>query len=161
MDKVFSIDPPAGRNLGYCVSKVGKGKYFKIINYGTKIIINNGPEGLYEIYQWLEKFVTKYKINIVVVEDSIGGGMQFLRKKLNEYVGIIKLVAVKNKIEIVEISPKQYKLAVALKGNANKKEVQDAVIKYLKNKDKECEVIQGDSHEFDAIALAIAYKKTR
>lgn len=108
------------------------------------------------LYLNLYEIVEEYSPDIVAVEDQYFSRNMDTLKKLSQARGVVMLVASQLELPLYVITPSEAKLAICGKGNANKKEVREAV-KQRYN----IENIKEDEADAAAIAFAAITKHSR
>lgn len=147
---ILGIDPGVER-MGYGVISV-KGTDAKVLAQGlisTKKDVAHG-ERLVQLGQSLEGLIALYKPERIAVEKLFFQKNIKTAMKVGEARGIIMMLAAKNNIPTVELTPNEVKVAIAGYGNADKRQVQKMVKTLLSLK----EIPKPDDV---ADALAIAY----
>jgi crossover junction endodeoxyribonuclease RuvC len=149
---ILGIDPASIRNLGLAVISLEDSK-LSLIEHFTSVFPDFRTDGerLSYAYGQIQQIIDKFSPDVVSIELSMGFGKAFVRKNLQETVGIIKLCCHNNEIEIKEIAPKHIKLIIAGSGNAKKNDIKEWV-KNIVNIQK-----QKTEHEADATAVALTY----
>lgn len=149
---IIGMDPPVSKNCGWAVVKLEGGKLSLVRKFTQVIACKQGdPVGLEEVYHTLESLIKAYGATVLCMERQMGGGVQFARAKLNEFVGVAKLCCHRHGLEIVEMSPGHLKLIIASHGHAPKEKIMSNVVKTFGLTDP------GPEHECDAAALGIGY----
>lgn len=151
---VIGIDPPVSKNCGLAVVRLKDDKV-ELLEKFTKVLDNkdkdnNGPS-LEAVYDKVEQLISFHGANIVCMERQLGGGFQFGRAKLNEYVGVIKLCCHRTGVSVVEVSPAHLKMIIAGHGKAPKEKIMANVVATFGLSDA------GAEHECDAAAFALTY----
>jgi len=146
------IDPPVSVNCGWSVVGLISGNPTLFEKY-TQIIDAKkfGDKTLEDIFNETSRLLTKYKPIAICMERQLGGGFQFGRAKLNEFVGVIKLAAYKCNVPVVEISPAHLKMIIAGHGKAPKEYIMENVAKTFGLAET------GEEHECDAAAFGLTY----
>jgi len=103
---VFGFDPPSVKNVGWCVFGVYDDKYAKLIEYGVYQIKNNEDSRLLELQDFVVDLFSKYyNVKYLCFERAIGQGREYIREKVGENTGVIKLVGISYKADIVGLHP--------------------------------------------------------
>jgi len=121
-------------------------KFTQVLDYPKD---NSG--GLEAVYGMMQQLITKNSVKVVCMERQLGGGFQFGRAKLNEFVGVIKLCCLRNSVKVVEVSPAHLKMVIAGHGQAPKEKIMANVVSWFGLADA------GAEHECDAAAFALTY----
>jgi len=148
---VIGIDPPVSVNCGLAVVNVASSIAILKEKYTLVLDKTTGAQTLEQVYNEVEKLINNYCPRAICMERQLGGGFQFGRAKLNEFVGVIKLCAYKHKVPIVEISPAHLKMIIAGHGHAPKEVIMENVAKTFGLADS------GAEHECDAASFALNY----
>ncbi|WP_342261750.1 crossover junction endodeoxyribonuclease RuvC [Alphaproteobacteria bacterium endosymbiont of Tiliacea citrago] len=107
-------------------------------------------EKLFFIYEQINQIIERYSPNLIIVEDSFVGLNKNSAIKLGLARGSILTAIGKNKGKVEIIAPKQIKLEVTQKGNAEKQEIESFFKNNLEN--------WKNSEKFDSTdALAAAF----
>lgn len=146
---VFGIDPGYGR-CGFAAI-VEAGSDWKCLDHG---IISTAAEQdlgerLNEIYEDLSVLLTKHQPDLLVVEDLFFKQSTTTALKVAEARGVIRLLAQKKGIEVIEVKPTQVKLALTGDGKADKGQVQEMVKRVFNLK-----VVPQPDDAADALAVA-------
>jgi len=148
---VCGIDPASSKNMGYCLAQITNTS-FKIRTVDTKVI--EYTQNIYmETHYFIKKLIQDNKIDKIVLERSMGFGLSFVRNQLSELVGIVKMVAAQNGIEVIELSPTEVKKTVTGSGKADKKIMRREISLLFGDFDIE----QLSEHAIDAISTAYTY----
>lgn len=158
MDKltVIGIDPPVSKNCGWSVlslenNKVTLSEKFTQVLDHPKDTLTGLDQGLEDVYQMMYHLILAHQAKIVCMERQLGGGFQFGRAKLNEFVGVIKLCCLRNHVKVVEVSPAHLKMVIAGHGKAPKEYIMENIVKTFNLSEA------GAEHECDAAAFALTY----
>lgn len=124
---VFGIDPGYGR-CGFAVI-VEVGNDWKCLDHGIISTSSDHSlaERLNEIYEDLGVLLAKYQPDLMVIEDLFFKQSTTNALKVAEAKGVIRLLAQKKGIEVIEVKPTQVKLALTGDGKADKAQVQQMV----------------------------------
>lgn len=106
---------------------------------------------LYFIATELEKVIKKFKPELIAIENLFIVKNQKTAMSVSEVKGVIKYLARKNNILIVEMTPPEIKLSITGYGHASKEAIYKMVSKIFILPEKK---ILDD--EIDAIAIAVA-----
>lgn len=148
---VIGMDPPVHKNCGWAVVGLEDSK-LKLYEKFTQVLDHDkGNVILEEVYGTLEGLILKYKPTALSMERQQGTGFAFGRAKLNEFVGVAKLCALRHGIKVVEVSPAHMKMIIAGHGKAPKDYIMDNVVETFDLDDA------GAEHECDAVAFGINY----
>ena len=145
MAVILGIDPGL-ENTGYAVVD-GE----KLVEYGV-VKVGKGNERLKNIYEELEKIIKKFGVTEVAYESLFFAKNAKSGMKVAEAIGVIKLVAMRQGLEIVGYTPLQVKMALVGYGRAEKEQVEEMVRATL-NLEKLIE----PSHAADAVAVALTH----
>lgn len=154
---ILGIDPGLA-NTGWAIldrrSSIIDDREFELIECGCLITKNSddSPKRLAEIYEELERLIKKYDITALAFESLFFAKNAKSALKVSEAIGVIKFCGEKNKIEVVEFTPLQVKMALVGYGRAEKEQVEMMVRNILC---LECGI--SPSHASDAVAVALTY----
>ncbi|HOZ80719.1 MAG TPA: crossover junction endodeoxyribonuclease RuvC [Candidatus Woesebacteria bacterium] len=104
------------------------------------------------IYDELEKLIKKHKIRIISVESLFFAKNVSSAMGVAEAIGVIKLLAQKNDIQVYLYTPLEVKMALVGFGRAEKEQVEIMVRQELG-----LEKSISPSHAADAVAIALTY----
>ena len=151
---ILGIDPGL-ENTGWAVV----GYEARIDSYrlaGCGVILTSNKqesaERLVVIYNELEKIIKKYQIGEMAIETLFFAKNAKSAIKVSEAIGVVKLVGVKNKIEVAEYTPLQVKMALVGYGRAEKEQVETMVRGCLGREEPIT-----PSHASDAVAVALTH----
>jgi len=152
----MGLDPASFKNLGLCIAEVYLDK-IEII-YKTTIVFNVDKETkdrrFVELEKVMQECIDKYEVKEVAFERT-QFGKPFVMSQIYETIGVIKLVAVRNGLNITEISPSTAKKLITGSGKATKVQMKKAVMdKFLLEK----KTISSE-HEADAVGICYAFSK--
>ncbi len=153
--KIISIDP------GY--EKVGiaileKSTYTKnkeVLIYSDCLLTSSQEDPakrLFSIGLEIEKLIQKHKPTIMAIESLFFNNNQKTVMLVSEAKGIIKYVALRNKLSIFEYTPLQVKTAITGYGRSDKQQITTMVKNLIAIKKK----IKHDD-EYDAIAIGLTH----
>jgi len=144
---ILGIDPGLA-NTGWAVLKDEN----TLIECGCLMtkISDDSPKRLAEIYEELERLIKKYKVTVLAFESLFFAKNAKSALKVSEAIGVIKVCGEKNKIEVVEFTPLQVKMALVGYGRAEKEQVEIMVRNILCLEDN-----INPSHASDAVAVAL------
>ena len=156
---ILGIDPGL-ENTGWGVlqsridsKKQGDSEYELV---GCGVILTKSKtksaERLEHIYDELEKIIKKYKVTEMAIETLFFAKNAKSAIKVSEAIGVVKLVGVRNGLEVVEYTPLQVKMALVGYGRAEKEQVETMVRSCL-NRDEPI----SPSHASDAVAVALTH----
>ncbi len=159
---ILGIDPGLA-TTGYGVIKLkinlpAGGEKLKVIDYGcirTSVRMAYA-ERLETIYKEFKKIIKKYQPQCVAIEKIYFARNVKTAMQVGEARGIITLVAVQNKVPIIEFTPLQVKQCLTGYGQASKKQVQKMVKIILNLKE-----IPKPDDAADALAVAITCWQTK
>jgi Holliday junction resolvasome RuvABC endonuclease subunit len=150
---IIGMDPAATRNCGWSVLRYDGNSIILLDKYTQKITRTDEELDcgrLRDVYDELQKIITKHNPKILCLERSMGGGLAFVRSNMSEIVGAAKLCCFENKIIVYETSPGHVKKLIADHGRADKKYIKANIVTYF-NLAK-----SGPEHECDAAACALS-----
>ena len=101
------------------------GNKFRTLNYGSIQTPAGMPteERLVAIYDELQAIISKYKPEVMAVEELFWNTNQTTGIRVSQARGVILLCATQNNVKIAEYTPLQVKQAVVGYGRAEKKQV--------------------------------------
>lgn len=143
---ILGIDPGLA-NLGWAVMNEEK-----LVEYGcvtTKAKVESELR-LEKIFDEVESLIKKYKVERMVMESLYFAKNAKSAIKVAEVMGVLKLCARQNRIEVKEYTPLQIKVTLTGYGRAGKGQVEE-MVKRLLDRD---EAINPD-HASDAVAVAM------
>jgi len=152
MDDVVMIglDPSSTKNAGWAVVELEGGKLSLLKKFTQKIQRDKEDIGrLKDLYDQTQELIDEFKPKSLVVERSMGGGLQFVRNNLSETVGVVKLCCYINEVEVWEVSPAHIKKVIAGHGRAKKQHIKANVVATFGLKKA------GPEHECDAAAFVV------
>ena len=159
---ILGIDPGLA-NTGWAIlelvspsvcQSVSENGEYKLVECGclrTKIT-SNSAKRLNLIYEELEELIKKYKVEAVVFESLFFAKNAKSALKVAEAIGVIKVCGERNRVEVVEFTPLQVKMALVGYGRAEKEQVEIMVREFLNLKEN-----ISPSHASDAVAVALTY----
>lgn len=145
------MDPPVSVNCGWAVLSLINGTPSLPEKFTQVLDKTKGNGTLEDVYQTLDRIIIQYKPIALCMERQLGGGFQFGRAKLNEFVGIAKLCAYRHGVPVVEGSPAHLKMIITGHGQAPKEFIMSNIVKTFKLNDS------GPEHECDAAGFALMY----
>ena len=150
---ILGMDPPVKINCGWAVIEYDTDtKEVKLLRKFTQVIKNHDSSaGLAEVYNQVQSFYQNNSPQVLVMERQMGGGFEFGRAKLNEFVGVTKLFCHFASIPVVEISPAHMKMIIAGHGKAPKEVIIGNIVKTFGLAE------DGVEHDCDAVAFALCY----
>jgi len=149
---ILGIDPGTAATGWGAIRKSEKGLCFLACGC-IKTYPDNSPQyRLNEIFNELNRLISKYKPNVLVVEKLFFFKNAKTAIPVSEARGVILLAGAKKKIPIYEFTPLQVKMAITGYGRAQKKQIQE-MVKILLN----LEEIPRPDDAADALGLAICY----
>lgn len=141
----IGIDPSAGKNLGWAIMEDGQYQ-----GSGTVVLEGDEQKKLIHLFRSLTELLTG--ASVVVLERSRGLGQLWVRNRLQETTGIIKLAAALLDIPCVELSPATVNKRVLGNGKiANRKKT----IREFINQQLGLKLKTKDQHLADAIITAM------
>ncbi|MCB1174952.1 MAG: crossover junction endodeoxyribonuclease RuvC [Leptospiraceae bacterium] len=149
--RILSFDPGFGRTGWGALER--SGTRFAVLDYGL-IETSNGMshgERLQEIYNQVEHMIGQLEPDLVAMEKLIFGKSRSTAAGVFQAQGVILAAAGKHRLEVLELGPKQIKLALTGSGNADKKSVEMMVRRIL---GIQTEIRPDDTA--DALAIGIA-----
>lgn len=147
---ILGVDPGLA-NTGWAVlQKEGP----KLLDYGVILTNNETREELRveEIYNQLLRLILKYKIGVLALEKLFFAKNITSALKVAEIIGVLKLLAALNKMELKMFTPLQVKMALVGYGRAEKEQVEKMVRAMLSLPD-----LIKPSHASDAVAIALTF----
>ena len=148
---IIGIDPPVSVNCGLAIVSMENNKAELLEKFTLVLDPVQKDANLEIVYQQLEKLMSQRQIDAICMERQMGTGFAFGRAKLNEFVGVIKLLAYRKGISIIEVSPAHLKMVIAGHGKAPKDYIMDNIVATFNLDDS------GPEHECDATAFAMTY----
>lgn len=149
---VIGLDPSSYRNCGWCVLKVENGKLVLLKKFTLVLTRDQDDIGrLKDIYDQTKALIDEFKPISLIVERSMGGGLQFVRNNLSETVGVVKLCCYCNNVKVYEVSPAHIKKIIAGHGRAKKQHIKANIVATFGLKKA------GPEHECDAAAFAVSH----
>ena len=150
--RVLGIDPGT-LTSGYGIVTEEDHKLFHVVSGGISPSAKQPfPKRLGKIYDELEKIITKYKPQAVVIEDLFVSNNIKAALKLGHARGVAILAAVNAGLPVYEYAPAEVKQAVVGTGKAEKKQVQ-SMVKALLDLPK----VPQPADAADALAAAICH----
>ncbi|MGI6579813.1 MAG: crossover junction endodeoxyribonuclease RuvC [Saccharofermentanales bacterium] len=149
---ILGIDP------GYAITGYALIDYsdqkFKVLDYGLVTTKANSyfPERLLLIEHSLEMLISKYKPDVMAIEELFFNRNTTTAIGTAQARGVAVVTGARNKIPVFEYTPKQVKLAVTGYGNSDKIQVQE-MVKVLLNLNK----IPEPDDVADALAVALCH----
>jgi crossover junction endodeoxyribonuclease RuvC len=153
--KIISIDPGYDRVGVAVLEKSDKTKNKEELIYSDCLTTSSKKEfteRLKLIGEKIEEIIKKYKPEVMAIESLFFNNNQKTVMLVSEAKGMIKYIALYNKLEVFEYTPLQIKIAVTGYGRGDKQQV-TMMTKNLIKIDKE---IKYDD-EYDAIAVGLTY----
>ena len=153
--KIISIDPGYDRVGVAVLEKSDKTKNKEELIYSDCLTTSSKKEfteRLRLIGEEIEEIIKKYKPEVMALESLFFNNNQKTVMLVSEAKGMIKYIALYNKLEVFEYTPLQIKIAVTGYGRGDKQQV-TMMTKNLIKIDKE---IKYDD-EYDAIAVGLTY----
>ncbi|MGC8765859.1 MAG: crossover junction endodeoxyribonuclease RuvC [Brevinematia bacterium] len=152
---VIGVDPGIER-MGYAILKADS-RNLSLISSGLITTERNkkNPERLLQLFEDLGKLVIKYNPDAIATETLFFAKNTKTASKISEVRGVIQLISAKYKLEYLEFSPLQIKMAVTGYGRATKKQIEKAV-KMILNLVQ----VEGTDDVIDAIAISICGANT-
>lgn len=151
--RILSIDPGYER-LGLAIVEKKEKQKEKLVYSDCFKTDSKDPfnKRLKEIGEEIERIIEKYKPEALAIESLFFNSNQKTALNVSEVKGIIKYIALKNKLEIKEFTPLQIKIACTGYGRSTKDQITTIVCNLISiNKE-----IKHDD-EYDAIAIALTY----
>lgn len=148
---ILGIDPGIER-VGYAILKLEKGQT-SLIECGCITTSKHLPDParLSEIKSDLDKLIKAYKPQVMGVESLFFASNAKTVMKVGQARGVIMLAGQEAKLKIIDITPLQVKISATGYGRAEKKQVQDMIMKIFKLKK-----IPKPDDAADAVAIAWA-----
>lgn len=152
---ILSFDPASFRNTGWSVFTRDKTTCIS----GTIVTKEKEPwKALYPIFQEVDKILSKYKPDVVVIEktSSFSGG--FITGQVSNCIGVTLAACGKHKRKVEFVYPTHVKKIVTGNGRAKKADIKKAVRDYLK-KETGKDIKFDSEHSCDAAANIICWLK--
>ncbi len=134
---ILGIDPGTAI-VGYGVVSFTKSrkKNIKVRDFGIiETFTEDKPEmRLKTIYQGVSKLLKKFKPQILAIENIYFFKNLKTALPISQAKGVIMLAAAQKKVQVLELTPLQVKMAICGYGQADKKQVQKMVQRILKLK---------------------------
>lgn len=149
---ILGIDPGL-ENTGWgIIEKTNNG--YHLVDCGVIVTSNKKsyPERLKEIYTELSKIIKSYKIEEMAMESLFFAKNSSSAIRVSEAIGVIKLCGIDNRLELVEYTPLQVKMALVGYGKAEKEQVESMVRTELGLEEE-----IHPSHAADAVAVALTH----
>ena len=130
--KVLGIDPGVAR-LGWGVV-FKKDGHFKALSYGcltTKKQLSS-EKRLKSLFKDLKKLITRYKPNVLAVEDLFFAANAKTALQVGQARGVVLLIAALKGLPVASYTPLKVKMAIVGYGRAEKDQVQKMVVSILK-----------------------------
>ena len=146
---ILGIDPGLA-NLGWAILKDEN----TLVECGclrTKIT-STSAKRLNMIYEELEGLIKKYEVTAVVFESLFFAKNAKSALKVAEVIGVLKICGQRNKVEVVDFTPLQIKMALVGYGRAEKEQVEEMVRRLLNLEEN-----INPSHASDAVAVGLTY----
>jgi crossover junction endodeoxyribonuclease RuvC len=150
----MGIDPASIRNLGVGIVVADIDNRSFDVKLHTTVVLpdfKTDAARLKYIYGQIEDVIKEYNPTILAIELSMGFGKSFVRKNLQESVGVIKLCCENYGIQVVEEAPTHMKLVIAGSGKASKTDMKQWIKIATKLEKPKTE------HEADAVATALTF----
>jgi len=124
---VLGIDPGFAR-CGYGVVDFHN-KRGKVLDFGCiePKVLESDEFKLNFVYDELEKVIKKFSPNLFAIEKVFYNNNAKTVIKVGGAIGVVKLVAYKNGLEVMQYTPLQVKMSLTGYGKADKKQVQQMV----------------------------------
>ena len=151
---ILGVDPASIRNLGIAILSADTETRTMSVLLNTTVILPDfatDDERLHYIYCKMDEIIIQNNPSVMSIELSQGFGKSFVRKNLQECVGVIKLCCFNNKVKVIEKAPTHIKLIVSGSGKSKKPEMKRWIKKITGIEAKKTE------HEADAAASVITY----
>ena len=151
---ILGIDPGTAMT-GYGIIECDKkNKKIKVIKYGSikTSNVDNSSTRLKLIHQEVLAIIKEYKPKILAIESLFFNSNAKSASAVGQAIGVVKLAACLNKLEVFEYPPLKIKMKLVGKGRAEKKEVQSKVRQALRLRK-----IPRPTHAADALAAAICH----
>ena len=153
--RIISIDPGYDRMGVAVLEKSNKTNLKEKLIYSdclTTSSKNTFTERLKSIGLDIEKIIKEHKPTVMVIESLFFNTNQKTALLVSEAKGMIKYIALYNKLDVFEYTPLQIKIAVTGYGRSNKEQVTLMTKKLI---DIKKEIKYDD--EYDAIAVGLTY----
>lgn len=149
---IMGIDPASFKNMGICVALSEKQNDMKIIERTTFVfdVDKDTKDNRFEdLYFRVENIIKKYNVQYIAFERT-QFGKPFVMSQIYETIGVIKYLAQKYGVKLVEISPMTAKKVITGSGKAKKTEMMKRVNEIFGLSKKDL----SSDHEADAVAMA-------
>ena len=126
----------------------------KLVDFGVILTSakQKSAQRLLKIYNQLEEIIKKFKVSEMAIETLFFAKNAKSAIKVSEAIGVIKLVGVKNNLEVAEYTPLQVKMALVGYGRAEKDQV-ETMVRMTLGRDEPIT----PSHASDAVAVALTH----
>ena len=150
---ILGIDPGTAR-MGYAIIETTPKKKIKLIKHG---VLTTPPDveqhkRLLMLYKSLNQIIKEFKPDSMVIERIFFNTNVKTALLVGQARGVSMLVAAGNNVDLFEYTALQAKLVLTGYGRSDKKQMQEAVKKFLKLP----EIIKSDDAN-DAVAMALCY----
>ena len=157
--RILGIDP-GSRLTGWAVLDLPSfGRTFSLISCGLIDARNKEfPSNLGKIYDELKEIIEEYSPGIMSLESVFSGTNPASLIKLSQARGIICLLSSVFNIKLKEYSPRFVKKSIAGYGDANKRQVKEALNLICASKSSNIRAFlndNADSNISDALAIAV------
>lgn len=151
---ILGIDPGTAMTGYGLIECDKKNKKIKSIKHGSikTSNIDNSATRLKLIHQEILTIIKDHQPKILAIESLFFNSNAKSASAVGQAIGVVKLAACLNKIEVFEYPPLKIKMKLVGKGRAEKKEVQSKVRQALRLKK-----IPRPTHAADALAVAICH----
>lgn len=150
---ILGIDPGL-ENTGWAVLQSRINNEYELVECGVILTTTKqkSTERLEKIYNELEEIIKKYKVTEMAIETLFFAKNAKSAIKVSEAIGVVKLVGIKNKLEVGEYTPLQVKMALVGYGRAEKEQV-EIMVRSTLGLDEPIT----PSHASDAVAVALTH----
>ena len=149
--KILGIDPGIGRTGYALLEQTGNQIVLKAVGCITTTIGDPEYSRLLEIRQDLDALIRKFKPDAFCVESLFFAANAKTAMIVGQARGVIVVTAEEHKLKIIEVTPLQVKISATGYGKADKRQVQNMMMKILHLKK-----IPKPDDAADAVAIAWA-----
>ncbi len=150
--KALGIDPGTA-TTGYGILE-NNGDDVQVVEYGCikTSSTESSSDRLKKIYSSIKKIISKHKPKCIAVEKLFFGQNTKTAMSVGQARGVVILAASQAGLEIAEYTPLEVKMALTGYGRADKKQMQQMVMRLLKMK-----ILPTPDDAADALAVALCH----
>lgn len=158
--KILGIDPGTA-TVGFGVIMVNGKESYHVEEMGWILTDKTAPQGkrLIRIHNEIGKLISKHKPDVMAIERLFFANNAKTAMAVAQAFGAILMAATRKSLPSFEYTPPQVKLAIAGKGNADKKLVMQEVRKLLKVRSPKKKRTNFNDVA-DALAIAICHARS-